>query len=104
MFLYKQNKLKPTISNFSLECHDENVEDILKKLTIDKKKKIRKNRLDRHRLFKYNKELLNLLTQIYNINNLKFATLNCKIDTLIDSLKNDRESFRQYMGIQGIAV
>lgn len=104
MFIYKQNKLKPNISNIELECKDENVDDILNRLNINKRKKIRKNRLNKHRLYKYNKELLSLLTQIFDMNNLRFATLNCKIDNLIESLKNDRNSFRQYMNIQGIDV
>ena len=104
MFIYKQNKLKPNLSNIELECKDENVDDILNRLNINKRKKIRKNRLNKHRLYKYNKELLSLLTQIFDMNNLRFATLNCKIDNLIESLKNDRNSFRQYMNIQGIDV
>jgi hypothetical protein len=87
-----------------VELKDENVDDILNRLNLDKKKKIRKNRLNRHRLYKYNKELLILLTQIHNMNNIRFATLNCKMDTLIESLKNDRQSFRQFMNIQGISV
>ncbi len=103
MFLFKANKLSPNVP-IRLECLDENVDDILKNINTKNKKKIRKNRLNKHRLYKYNKEIFSLLVQVYNMNNLRFAALNAKIETILDSIKNDRDSFRQYMDIKGIRV
>lgn len=101
MFLFKANKLTPNVP-IRLECLDENVDDILK--NIKNKKKIRKNRLNKHRLYKYNKEIFSLLIQVYNMNNIRFAALNAKIETILESIKNDRDSFRQYMDLKGIRV